>query len=146
MQTKRLVWVVALFVVLSACGDSSSGTTDSGLGGCEDGGSAEDCEGSQPPREDGSVDDGATPGDGDASDVDEPDAMQVDESAEPDPDSSVDEGVEPDASVEVDSGVDAAVVDPGPNCRDDYECGYGTCIEDQELPSCQCAIGYRDDG
>lgn len=144
MKTKRLVWVVALFVVLSACGDSSSGTTDSGLGGCEDGGSAADCEGSQPPRQDGSVDDSGAPGDEDASDVDEPDAMQVDESAEPD--GSVDEGVEPDANVAIDSGVDAAVVDAMPNCRDDYECGYGTCLEAQELPSCQCAVGYRDDG
>ena len=150
MRTKPWFWlavVVGLCAVATACGSSSdTGATDSGLGEC-DAQSDKDCEGSQLPQDDGSIDERAPDSGEDrdsAVDEEERDAMQVDER-----DAAVDETVDAgeDASIEVDAGPDATVVEPTPpNCRDDYECGYGTCDEAQDPPVCDCVAGYRDDG
>jgi hypothetical protein len=142
-----------LCAVVNACGTSSeTGATDSGLGAC-DAQNDEACEGSQLPPDDGSVDE-QPPDSGEdrdsAVEEEERDAMQVDEqdAAIDDTDAAIDETVDPveDASVEVDAGPDATVVEPAPNCRDDYECGYGACNEAVVPPACACLAGYRDDG
>lgn len=157
MQTKRWFWlavVVGLCAVVNACGTSSeTGATDSGLSECEDGQSEEDCEGSQLPPGDGSVDEDAPDSGEDRDsaldeDEDERDAMQVDErdAAVDETDSAVDETVDPIDDAGVDAGPDATVVDPESNCRDDYDCGYGECEEAQDSPVCDCVAGYRDDG
>jgi hypothetical protein len=150
MHTKPLVWlavIAGLCAVVNACGTSSeSGTSDSGLE-CEEGQSAEDCDGSQLPNDDGSVDEEAQPDVDAASDErdaasDERDAAQVDER-----DAAVDETVDPnDGSVELDGGSDATVIEPAPTCRGDYECGYGECKEELDAPICDCLAGYADDG
>lgn len=150
MQTKRFLGlgvVLSLFVVAGGCGvDSDVGIGDEPIGECDAALSGEDCEGSQAPHDDGSVDEAAP----DASDVDDPDAAHGDGDGDGDAqDGSVDEedaAVDPesDASVETDSGVDAAI--DAPSCHDDYECGYGTCLDGLDPAVCDCAIGYRDDG
>lgn len=154
MRTERWFWlavVVGLGAVVNACGSSSdTGATDSGLSEC-DAQSDEDCEGSQLPQDDGSVDERAPDSGADRdSAVQERDAMQGDErdAAVDETDAAVGETVDAgeDASIEVDAGSDATVVEPEPNCRDDYECGYGTCNEGLVPPVCDCRAGYRDDG
>src|SRR5688572_554429 len=105
MHTKRMLWlavVVGLCAVVSACGTSNeSGAIDSGLTECDDGRTGEDCDGTQLPGDDGSVDEEAPDSGSDrdgASEEGERDAMQVDE-----PDAEVEQ-----ADAAVDEEVDAS--------------------------------------
>lgn len=157
MRTKNSLWfalVVGLATSGAACAvDSSVDSADGAVAACEDGSEDEGCDGSHVPGEDASTDeddaraDSGSPDDDD--DDDPPHVVANDAGGDGDGDDPIDEDVdpEPDAAVVApDAGEDAEVELPR-NCRDDYACGdFGTCDEALEAPTCDCVVGYSDDG